>query len=458
METCLPKSIWSDPTAAPAGEDPISTHVDSISAWLRIAGAEPRLWVVLCSGPAAKTRFAWALSRNKIDLVEAPATASAPVHPKLAAHRGDHFNRTLFWVDGLSGADSAELWAALAAQISSIKRTATWVALVVESLESLQHFDTASGGALRRGVHRWCLALDGTDLDRVSGAPPDPNALARWDAHQAVAPLVYQHFMTPSAAPRYADFSRLVRSGFAGTIPADLADLHPDRRALIDLWRDRTTQAPADIGPAAAEAWMRHAPDGTAGADCAAALSDDPAARYVVGLPVDDTPLLAELAAIRGGATPNDPAALRATARRLEVGVNLRIELELVLATAAADREDMEAVEHCLSIAAHLATEAVGVSPEVDFEVTEKNAQLHAFARRPTPARLGIDRLRVLAPILLSPFYEARVELARGELIAPIDRSLAAGHLDRARTLFARAGYADWAAIAGDAHAQCRGD
>ena len=141
---------------------------------------------------------------------------------------------------------------------------------------------------------------------------------------------------------------------------------------------------------------------------------------------------------------PSANAALRALAEGPHVGAGLRVQVELALAAAAAAEGDSVACDAALAQAcAH--AERPGAAPELRFDALEKRGQMDAFQNRRGPARAALNALEALTPTLASPFYAARLHLARGEFLASLDPTRARVDLVQARRLFHEHGYADWA-------------
>lgn len=444
------RSEWSTPAAGLAGRA-FDHHLTEYARWLTTAGAEPRLAIVLCAGPGARDRFIAGLDFDRVDVVRAPATPARPLHPKLLAHQGDHFNTLLYVIDGFENGDPAELFAALNGRAGVITGVATWVAIVIESVEALC--------ALYTKAPR--LAAEAKRRVLVVGAPPAPVAPApdalrdRWLRDNRVAELIFHHVATSDTPPSPLDFGRLVRSGY---VDATLgAKQHPERQRLGALWQagpDGPLPFPAaQAGRAAAIEALRRLGDRLAPADRAAldaTLVGDPDARLAAGLDVDGLHgALAHLAAVGRGEASGGPALITRLDGLLKTSTPaLRALGQQTIAAAAAALGDLDRCEAALVAAADAARDA-GLL-ETWFEVTEKQVQIHTYLDRRARAREALDRLEALTPALCSPFWAARLLLARGELFAGLDAARATDEFAAAERLFAAHGYPEWAELAAD--------
>ncbi|MCA9540947.1 MAG: hypothetical protein KC620_18735, partial [Myxococcales bacterium] len=186
----------------------------------------------------------------------------------------------------------------------------------------------------------------------------------------------------------------------------------------------------------------------------AATLADAPGARLAAGLPVSASPY-AELAVVRAmgeGAATGDPRAFAALRKALGPSADpgLVALAEQAIAAAAAGLDDLDGCQAALAVA-DKASARPGVAPELRFDILEKRLQISAFLDERGPGRAHLDALEALVPTLHSPFYAARLLLARGEFVAPLDARRAELDLREAERLFAAHGYADWADLAGEA-------
>lgn len=447
----LLSSPW--PAPVPNGEGrALDFHLGAFGRWLTTAGAEPRLALVLCSGRAARDRFVEGIGFDRIEGVHAPATPARPVHPAVLAHHGDHFNRTLFVVDGFEDAGDREaLFAGLEGRVGTLDQSATWVAVVVESLEALGAL-YAHAPSLARRAKRRLLVLDAHAADSKA-APLSADLRARWRRDGRIAEQVFHHAMTPAHAPDALDFDRLARTGYA---PAFVGRaMHPERQRLAALWHagpgaGSLPFAADQAGPVAARAALGHAALDAPTREALAKRIEAPIDRFVAGLPVADAPILAQLRHVaamgEGEATPAPGALARLRGLVAEAEPAVRAHAHAAIAAAAAALEDVERCEAALAACADAAAEA-GL-PELLFDALEKQTRLHALLDRPSKARGTFGALDALAPELHAPLYAGRRLLARGELSAPLDPARAAVDLAEAERLFTAHGWPDRAATA----------
>lgn len=455
MEPMLIRSEWSSPMPGLA-ERAFDFHLSTLARWLTSAGAEPRLAIVLCAGSEARSRFAAAIEIDRIKVVHTPATLARPLHPTLLAHEGDHFNSTLHLVDGFEAGDPTALFEALAGRVGLLTRTATWVAIVIESLEALAAL-YAAAPVLAAKAMRHVLVTGGAIKARDDDAIP-PALASRWMRDGRIAELTFHHLLTPRAPPTGLDFDRLVRTGYVEAIVGH--EVHPERQRLALLWaagpEAATLPFPAhqagEVTALAAARRLPHALGPIERKTFTERLAGWPRARLAAGLSVDDAPVLAALrhvAAVGQGEISGGPALLtRLRALVAEADPSLRAHAAQAIAAAAAALDDLEACESALGDAA-VAARAAGLV-ELLFDVIEKQVQIHGYRDRRGPAREALDLLEELCPGLCSPFYAARLLLARGEFLAPLDAARAGEELRAAERLFAAHGYPEWAELAAE--------
>jgi hypothetical protein len=457
VELWLERSILAERVVPP--EVAFDFHLDAFARWLRAAGAEARLALVYVSGPNARGALLDGLAARGCRCVDAPARLGEPVHPALAAHQGDHFNDTLFVVDGLESAEPERMLREIGAQISTYRRLATWVAVLVESPTALAALDSA-GGILRRHAHRRFVFVDAADTPSPTDPVP-PGVVEKWAGEHRIAERVFHLATAAHVEPTPLDFARLVRAGYGG-LPTTAAT-HPELRAVKAVWAD-PPRTPAALvartsGPSAlvAEWAARLAPesaiDASARASLAMALGGSTASRFVARLPMGDTAVYSALAAVRAAleAESSPPAAALAelVALGAETPPNLHVHALLACAAAAVAEGDVAACDaHLAAAEARIAAAGLGATPELVFEVVEKRTGLQAAIGERAHARAGLDRLGELLPRLHSPFYAARHALARGEQMLSLDAGKAHEALREAGMLFQAHGYDTWATVA----------
>lgn len=443
LATAVSRSEWSVPPSL-APRHAIDHHVARYAAWLRRAGAEPRLALILCAGKGARRRLVDGLEAHGVDVVQATSTLARPFPPAVLNHQGDHFNDRLFLVDGFEGHDPEPQFEELNLKWGQLKKTATWVGVVVESIATLRVL-YGEAQALLRAFDRKVLVL-------AAGAPtedPAPNVLERlWGANGAVAEQTFATALTPRHPITYDAFSRLVRAGYVANFLG--ASMHPDREALVKLWADRAAEVEAS--PVLASALARH------GSGSPIALEHDPLSAVVAGAEGALPAAWQALAAVEGmgaGAAEPDLAVIDTLLRHAEgEAPGFIVQAHLAVAAAHAVRGNLPA---CIDAVA-TAREHAGrpVPPEVEFRVHEKAIQLDTFRGARTAGQAGVDRLAALAEQLQSPFYDGRHLLARAQFTEPLDARRAAGDYEGAHTLFAGHGYPEWATDAAAGLERCR--
>lgn len=134
---------WSYPTPYYAEHAQV-WHTRRFATWLLKAGAEPRFGVLLCSGAQAETRWRLLLEEQGVEVLKVRSSIDRPLPQALTQHRGDHFNRRLFLIDGLddiSEGNTEQLrqnfWETLEGQRGQLCQTATWVVLMIQHTQTL---------------------------------------------------------------------------------------------------------------------------------------------------------------------------------------------------------------------------------------------------------------------------------------------------------------------------------
>ncbi len=455
LPTRLLHSAWSAPPAAPRRG--IDHHVEQWAAWLRRAGAEPRLCLVLCAGKGARSRMAEGLSALGVRVQGVTSTMERPLPREILDHQGDHFNDLLFLIDGFAEHDPARQFEVLEGQRRALKRTATWVGVMVENLRALERLATFAPQLFREFGRRIVVLAAGAS-DEPS---PNPQLLEAWRADGRVAELLFVDALTPSQPPAsYDDFSRLVRSGYVGNFVGQ--PIHPDRARMVALWAsgpggvaDAAAHG-APLSPVWAAALARHggplpAPLAAAVAD---ALAGDPLSRVAGGLPVADHADAQRLAAV---AAPDAPPSSLAepVARACGAGVpdDWAAHLWMALGSAHAAAGDLDAT--LLAVRAARARAEAAAVPELLFEVLDTQVRLLTFTHDRTGAQVALAKMAELALTLQSPYHQAGHLAARAAFTEPLDPRRAVGDYQAAAALFSGFGWADEAAAAQAGAARC---
>lgn len=452
--------VWSQPPGA-AVRRAIDLQVAELARWLKRAGAEPRLGLVLCAGKGARHRLMTGLATHDVQVVSATSTDQRPLPKNVIDHKGDHFNDTLFVLDGFESTSAEAQFAVLEGQRGLLKRTATWVVVMVESLNALDRLYAAAPGL--------CLAFQRRFVVLAAGAPDtpeavDPGRLLAWRRRSRVAELVFHAALTPSAPPDADDFSRLVSSGYVNDHVGRPG--HPDFGRLVALWAagaDRAAMAAGQLadrpGPALASALARQIDDFSPAQRITllGGLAHDPLGAARVA-----SAALARGEALPGGLLPEgwptDLAWLRAATENPEIldapglsairgrlaasadqqAATVAVAIHLSLAAASAGEGDLDGVVAAVASAMALLPE---LPLELAFEVLDKHAALQTWRNDRAGARAAVDRMELVTLDLHSPYFFARHRETHGAFLAPLDARRAAGEFEAAAVLYRGHGY-----------------
>ena len=434
MSRLCRESEWPLPASADADVS-LEFHLDRYARWLLTAGADPRLSIVLCAGETAKANFIEGMTARKITPEIALATSKQPVAPNLSQHQGTHFNSTLYLVDGLKSLDRDAL-NTLNGQRGLLNRMATWVALIVEDMDTLCRLYQFSDGLMRETMRR-ALVVSGT-LPDAPQAPAPASQMNLWRRHARVAELAFHTMMTHAVIADYDDVSRTLRSGYGGalnTLP--MGQWTPWQR----LWHGAEPggRMTADI----ASAWVRHLPDLPQESLLGDALATRPLCAVHVPSPPSGLPAL--MASGPQGNIAGWAASLRDVTGAWRRRDAERAVVELHIAEHYAAAEDLEG---CLdALTQGLEASRTPACPEVFFEVAAFLLKLHILLGQRKEALMLLNDLESRVPELHSPFYDARIHLARGDYRAPLDPTPARVEYTAAIELFRIHGYATWADV-----------
>ena len=158
---------WSNPLSSSVAQAQI-WHARRCASWLLSAGAEPRFGLLLHSGPDAFSRWALILDEQGVIIDPCQTTFERPLPIPLTQHRGDHFNRRLFVIEGLDsicqGADFDQpdllhaYFKTLNGQRRQLRQNATWVFFKVthpNTLKALHRFAPDLVKSLQRRCWMW---------------------------------------------------------------------------------------------------------------------------------------------------------------------------------------------------------------------------------------------------------------------------------------------------------------
>lgn len=430
------RSEWSVP-AEDQAKVAFDWHVNRYADWLDRAGAESRTALVLSSGAASRRGFLARLAGRGVEIIEAKPTREAPIHPLLAEHRGDHFNRKLFVMD--LPHDEVILKGLADAAQRVLVQHGTWVAAITDDPQVIALAERVAPALIPSLMWR-CLVLSHEGAAR---APVSADLRGAWWATGRIAELVF-HYAVTDIAPHFDDFDRLCRAGYAA-----LDRAHPERARLAAIWRDEAPNDWADLSPVVAEALGRRRPQAAAyEIKRAAALADFPLIRAALGEAVPGHPdarAAGRLKRMAEGLEPARAEDIDAAALALrDVGPWTRAWVSFAEAAARAMSGDL----HGCAAALEVALADGEMAPELRFDALEKRLALQTFAGERGEAKRTLLMLEALWPVMESPFYEARFLLARGAHLKPLDPQRAGRDLTRAEALFAAHGYPTWAAEA----------
>ncbi len=450
LNLVLERSSWPNPVPN-AHERALEDHIDALAHWLLIAGAEPRFFLVFCSGPDALEDLEAGLTASSVEVVMTHSTAERPMPSPVVRHVGDHFNKTLYLIDGLDGPTPEALISTLSGQVSILRRTATWVGLVVKDIETLAHLEAYGTPLLDAAQTRWVI-VNASEL----GSTRDRGTSKLSTEYQqlGLASLIHTVALTPSNVASYHELARLARSGYG--ISGSPENLHPEKRRILSMLSPTETAAiTLDHNyHVSSEVLLRHRK--RVGSDeelrlFARSLRQQTRLRYEAQLDVSDIPLfraMRDVSEMGKGTMPFTETALnqlRNQSKDEAFDSGCRVHLHLCLAAGEAAGGNLTGCQTELSLAFKFAKMRT-VAPELRFEVLEKRLQVQVFVNGRADARESLDEIERLAPLLNSPFYSARAVLARAGFLAPLDQARARMDFDTAERQFVRHGYPKWAA------------
>ena len=209
-------------------------HARRFATWLLSAGAEPRFGTLLTSGMRALTRWMLLLEEQGVEIMSTASTLERPLPAPLTAHRGTHFNRKLFLVEGLDQiAHTASLeereahWRTLEGQRGQLRQTATWVVLLITHPQTIADM-IRWAPRLIQSVDRVCWMWEASE--RSSSAEPiEVPRLVRHD-------LIYQLFSASASSAHPVDhftLGRIFRCGY----PNPARSAHQRWKWGYRLWR-----------------------------------------------------------------------------------------------------------------------------------------------------------------------------------------------------------------------------
>ncbi|MEE2787976.1 MAG: hypothetical protein VX589_11605 [Myxococcota bacterium] len=430
-------SIW--PEAAHASSRRAREfHVARLARWLNVAGAEPRFGMALASGPDARRALVDGLEAEGIRVVSAVCTPRVPVPQVVRTHSGDHFNSTVYLLDGFEANASAELLRQLTTYRDQFIRPATWVVFLVESLEVLVSLYEHAPVLMDALMYR-CLVID--DMADVDERSPPATVVKGWHRHQRMDELVFATITTGGLGANYLDYTRVLHSGYghsmSNTVIEPAAQLHA-------LWCHGQGPTPdSGLNPALLEAVMRH--DSSAhGAPGLADIMATLAGRFlpINAAPTTDGHVLAQRLRLTadGQFDQAEAHALRAVVQAFRHHATGGIELEMCIAQGYAIQDDIDGCRTAL-LAAEQMSRARAVPVEYLAEVLEFECRFFTLLGERAEARRCLDDFERVVISTGHPYFYARLKAAMGNFNAPIDARKARNEFLEAERTFRAHGY-----------------
>ncbi len=444
MQLGLLESLWPQRTPN-AAERSLEFHAGRFARWLNVAGAEPRFGLVLCAGDKARQRFIEHLEAEGVDVVVTTATDKRPLPRDLMEHRGDHFNKRFFLIDGFDNCDRLDVLRTLNGQRGQLRRMTTWCALLIESPETLATLYEVAP-ALIADVMRRCLVVDMDTAEERSTPVPAPQ-LNRWRRMGAIAELAFHTAVTGGETADYHDIARLFRTGYGTSVGPPYAE---GLAACMSVWSGRDDLEQPQHSPVQMSALARH---GTL-----AGLPDSLVDQHLAQRP------FCRMAAQRTAQSEAEAIVLTAQRQPDKIvespaTVSDKINQEwgetpwgpvlaaLVSAQVAAGQRNLAACGQALT---ELLNEGQKpqVAPELYFNALEYRIRFDVGLSRRSDARANLKRLEELMSRLHSPLYDGRTHLIRGDFIVALDPVMAKSEYQSAERLFSAHGYPEWSATA----------
>ena len=419
-------------------------HARRCSSWLLRAGAEPRLTLLLSSGASARARWTLFLEEQGVIIHHCRVTAERPLPAPLTAHRGDHFNRTLFHLEGLdelslSDPDQArEVFRTLDGQRSQLRQLATWVALSVEHPYTLSLMYEHAPQLMELVQQRcWMWAPQ----ERTH-----PTARVHLPSQAKPVETLFAEASAFDQPPSALTFSRWVRCGY----PAPPPDASETWGSFYRVWRgdfdveesktmtgDRdSTSLGRPLDAVASHLALTHRQDllttelknalietcQSSGLSWTSPLEAD-------GLSEDPWGPLEQM--IHQDVSP--PRALLENAEAIwsTLSPSLSGYIADWMATGYAWSED---IEGCLRVLNTL-SQSEEAWAESRFFADERLAELYTLLHDRGEGQEAIDRLSRSLDTLLSPLYEIRSINAKAKFLGAIDVSRGGKERDEARRL-----------------------
>ena len=447
-------------------------HTRRFIAWLLRAGAEARFGTLLNSGTQAQARWTLLLEEQGIEVLRVVSRLERPLPKILTEHRGDHFNRRLFLLDGLdeistagSEEDRINFWATLDGQRSQIKQMATWVILNITQAKTLQDA-LLHAPRLMQSLDRVCWVWSSSERSKSEPL---------FDIEHQKHSLIFNCFAQASAfqeRSNHKSLSRIFRCGYMKPSPkvnklwrwgyqlwrGEVRDptaarfgQHGVTEPLADtinpsdaLWALKSRYEAAT--PARIEQWRKRA------------IGSREAWQIDSQIPL---PLEQESDQIQTLKTELEILRIWAQASELDhhsdivcPTLNTLQQLEALIPLISLQNHLLkghitdwltkafaynESLKGCIRVNRSLSQDH-SLWPELRFIAHERLVELALFTQDYHEARLQVEALETLELNLHSPLFEARYLMAKSKVLGALDQSKGQSILEQAQALSERFG------------------
>ena len=448
-------------------------HSRRFITWLLRAGAEARFGALLNSGTQAQARWTLLLEEQGIEVVRSPSTLERPLPKVLTEHRGDHFNRKLFLLDGLdticdtaNESELASFWATLDGQRSQIKQMATWVVFNISQAKTLYaalKFAPRLMSTLDRICWVWSASERSKSEDHYLCEHPkhklifnlfaQASAYQSQSRHQVLSRIFRSGYMKPSPKadalwrwayrlwrgevrdPTAARFGQQgVTEPLADTISAEDALWALKSRfeaatpARVEQWKDRAMGS--------AQAWQVNGQESLSLSEEAQDLQDLQADFEQLRAWAEDYPSPTDQVAV----VPNYEILVKLEQSLGKISAKnqlLKGQITEWLTKAYAQHEFLD---RCIQVNQTLSKD-LQVWPELRFIAHERLIDLALFKQDYYQARQQVEALELLELDLHSPLFEVRYLLAKAKVLGALDPSKGHTIAEQAQALSERFGF-----------------
>jgi len=379
------------------------------------------------------------LEVSGIRVVSVQCTEKDPVPQVIRAHTGDHFNSTLYLLDGFNAETSVDVLRQLATLKEQLIRPATWVVLCVESLESLVALYEHAPALMVAVMHR-CLVI-GDEAIATTTIHPPATALKAWHRHHRLLEHVYATISTLDQDAGYRAYTRVLHAGYGHALPTRLTG---SIGQMHSLWLNQQGPRPiSSLASSVLEAVMRHDPLASTFSN----LDDVVIALDGQFLPYNGENLDAANSVVHrlrrvgeGQFNDADVVWLQERVAGFECSQHARIELALCVAQGYAAQDDVEACRMALANA-----ERLGRMPGVPLEYLGAGlayqCRFFTLTGERTEARRCLNGLEHVAQTVGFPLNHADLKAVTGMFNAPIDARKARSEFLEAERLYRAHGY-----------------